>query len=77
MSKYTVILSDEEEKVLAGVCLSPEEWINNATHDRCRVAIDEFVTKSGRGSKMTEVSKKLEIIKDLEIPALADLQGGI
>jgi hypothetical protein len=40
---YTITLTDAENKALGYVALSPEEWINNAVHDRCRIAIDEIV----------------------------------
>jgi hypothetical protein len=54
MSKtYTVTLSDAEDKALGYVALSQEDWINNAIHERCRVAIDEIVN--------AEVQRKLSI----------------
>jgi hypothetical protein len=40
---YTITLSDAENKALGYVALSQEEWINNAVHERCRIAIDEIV----------------------------------
>lgn len=44
MSKiYTVTLSDAEDKALGFVALSQQDWINNAVHERCRVAIEEIV----------------------------------
>lgn len=43
MSTYTITLSDAEEKALAFVALSPDEWIQNAVHNRCRIAIEEIV----------------------------------
>ena len=40
---YTITLSDAENKALGYIALSPEEWINNVVHDRCRISIDEIV----------------------------------
>jgi hypothetical protein len=51
MAQYTVTLSDAENKALGYYAASQEDWINNAVHERCRIAIDEIV-------KM-EVEKKL------------------
>ena len=75
MSDYTITLSDEEDKAMAGICISVEEWIDNVVHDRARVAIDKYVTQSGLGSKMSEQARKLEIIRDMEIVPLVDSQG--
>jgi hypothetical protein len=43
MVTYTVTLSDAENKALGVVSISQEEWINNAVHERCRLAIEEIV----------------------------------
>lgn len=44
MSKnYIVTLSDAEDKALHTVALSAQDWINNAVHERCRIAIEEIV----------------------------------
>ncbi len=42
MSQYTITLSTAEDKALSSVAMSQDEWIQNAVHDRCRVAIDEI-----------------------------------
>jgi hypothetical protein len=41
--QYTIILTDAEDKALSVVTLSQQEWIDNAVHNRCRIAIDEIV----------------------------------
>ena len=52
MSKvYTVTLSDAEDKALSVVALSQQNWIDNAVHERCRIAIEEIVAQ--------EVQRKL------------------
>lgn len=48
---FTITLTDAEHKALAHVALSPEDWINNAVHERCRIAIEEIVA--------AEVQRKL------------------
>jgi len=42
MTQYTITLTDEENKALSFVAYSQQEWIDNAVHERCRVAIDEI-----------------------------------
>ena len=48
---YTITLTDAEDKALGYVAVSQQEWIDNAVHNRCRIAIDEIVN--------AEVEKKL------------------
>jgi hypothetical protein len=48
---YIITLSDAEDKALSVVALSQQEWIDNAVHNRCRIAIDEIVN--------AEVQRKL------------------
>ena len=52
MATYTITLSDAEDKALKVVALSAQEWIDNAVHERCRIAIDEIVN--------AEVQRKLQ-----------------
>ena len=48
---YTVVLSDAEDKALGYVAASQQDWIDNAVHERCRIAIEEIVA--------AEVQRKL------------------
>ena len=43
MATYTVTLSDAEDKALGVIAFSQNDWIQNAVHERCRLAIDEIV----------------------------------
>jgi len=43
MTTYTITLSEAENKALGVVAISQQEWINNAVHHRCAVAIEEIV----------------------------------
>lgn len=40
---YTISLTETEDKALAYVAYSQQEWIDNAIHERCRLAIDDIV----------------------------------
>ena len=50
---YTITLTEAENKALGIVALSQQDWIDNAVHERCRVAIEEIVN--------SEVQRKLSI----------------
>ena len=49
--QYTITLSDAEDKALGYVAASQQDWIDNAVHERCRIAIEEIVA--------AEVQRKL------------------
>lgn len=51
MTTYTIILSNAEDKALGVVAFSQDDWIQNAVHERCRIAIEEIVA--------AEVQRKL------------------
>ena len=57
MATYTITLSDAEDKALGVVAFSQEEWINNAVHERCRIAIEEIIN--------AEVQRKLALGEDI------------
>jgi hypothetical protein len=44
VATYTVILNAAEDAALSYVALSQDEWIQNAVHERCRIAVDEIVS---------------------------------
>lgn len=51
MKTYTITLTDAEDKALGFVAFSQQDWIDNAVHERCRIAIEEIVN--------AEVQRKL------------------
>lgn len=51
MATYTITLSVAEDKALKSVAVSAQEWIDNAVHNRCRIAMEEIVN--------AEVQRKL------------------
>jgi hypothetical protein len=40
---YTITLSSAEDAALSHVAFSQDDWIQNAVHERCRIAIEEIV----------------------------------
>ena len=42
MTQYNITLTDAEDKALSCAALSQNDWIQNAVHERCRIAIDEI-----------------------------------
>jgi hypothetical protein len=51
MTTYTITLSAAEDKALHVVAMSAQDWMDNAVHERCRIAIEEIVA--------AEVQRKL------------------
>jgi hypothetical protein len=43
--EYTITLTEAQNKALAYVALDPQDWIENAVYERCRLAIEEIVTQ--------------------------------
>jgi hypothetical protein len=43
MHEYIITLTAAEDKALSSVAFSQDDWIQNAVHERCRLAIDEIV----------------------------------
>lgn len=78
MATYTITLSDAEDKALAYVAYSQQEWIDNAVHDRCRIAIDEIVSaevqrKLAAGEPIT--GSKDDIVLAADIKSAAERQA--
>jgi hypothetical protein len=76
--QITVTLSSAEHKALASIALSPEDWINNAVHERCRIAIEEIVAaevqrKLDAGEPIT--GSKDDIVMAAQIESAADRQA--
>ena len=43
MGTYTVTYTETEELAMSYIAASADEWIQNAAHERARIAIDEVV----------------------------------
>ncbi len=42
MTQYNITLSGAEDKALSYAAVSQQDWMDNAIHERCRIAIDEI-----------------------------------
>jgi len=78
MATYTITLSDAENKALGVVALSQQDWIDNAVHERCRIAIDEIVNaevqrKLAAGESIT--GSKEDIVNAANIESAAERQA--
>jgi hypothetical protein len=59
--EITITLTEAEAKALAYVAYSPQEWADNAVHERARIAMDEIF--------QMEVQRMLSDPSTTEIPA--------
>jgi hypothetical protein len=78
MTTYTITLSAAEDKALHAVAVSAQDWIDNAVHERCRVAIDEIVNaevqrKLAAGQSIT--GSKDDIVLAANIESAAERQA--
>ena len=76
--QYTITLSDAEDKALGYVASDQQEWIDNAVHERCRLAIEEIVNAEvqrllGEGKPIT--GSKDDIVMAAPIPSAAERQA--
>jgi hypothetical protein len=42
---YTITLTEAQKKALEYIAYDPQDWIENAVYERCRLAIDEIVAQ--------------------------------
>lgn len=71
---YTITLSASEDAALSHVALSQDDWIQNAVHERCRLAIEEIVQITVQ--KCLETGTQIPGSKD-EMVTLAFAQGWV
>lgn len=57
---YTILLSEEEEKAFLHIVLDINEWIQNAVHERARIAIDEVCKKAFEETDDTVILSELD-----------------
>lgn len=74
MTQITITLSDAEYKALGVVALSQQDWIDNAVHERCRIAIEEIVNaevqrKLAAGEPITGSKEDIVLAAQLESAA--------
>jgi hypothetical protein len=78
MATYTITLSDAEDKALGFVAFSQQEWIDNAIHERCRIAIDEIVNAEVQrklANNETISGSKEDIVNAANIQSAAERQA--
>ena len=78
MTTYTITLSAAEDKALKSVAFSAQDWIDNAVHERCRIAIEEIVAaevqrKLAAGQSIT--GSKEDIVLAANIESAAERQA--
>jgi hypothetical protein len=78
MTTYTITLSDAEDKALHVVAMSAQDWIDNAVHERCRLAIEEIVAaevqrKLAAGESIT--GSKDDIVMAANVESAAERQA--
>ncbi len=74
MKQYTITLSDAEDKALSVVAMSQQDWIDNAVHERCRIAIEEIVQqevqrKLAAGEPITGTKEDIVLAANIETAA--------
>jgi hypothetical protein len=74
MTTYTITLSAAEDKALGVVAYSQQDWIYNAVHERCRIALDEIVNaevqrKLAAGESITGSKEDIVMAADVESAA--------
>ena len=74
MTTYNITLTAAEDAALGYAALSQDDWIQNAVHERCRVAIDEIVQITV--AKCLETNVQIPGSKD-EMVTLALAQGWV
>ena len=58
MATYTVTLSGAEDKAIHVIAIDAQDWIDNAVHERCRIAMEEIIASEvqrllGEGKSIT------------------------
>lgn len=71
---YTVTLSPAEDAALSYAALSQDDWIQNAVHERARIAIEEIVQVTVQ--KCLETGTQIPGSKD-DMVTLAFAQGWV
>jgi hypothetical protein len=74
MSTYTINYTDTEDKAMQYVAASVDDWVQNAAHERARIAIDEIVQIAVQ--KFLEAGQSIPGSKD-EIVAAAFNNGWV
>jgi hypothetical protein len=74
MTTYTINLSAAEDAALSYAAFSQDDWIQNAVHERARIAIEEIVQITVQ--KCLEIGTQIPGSKE-EMVTLAFTQGWV
>lgn len=74
MKQYTLTLTSAEDLALSYAALDPQDWIDNAVHERCRIAMDDIIRTALE--KSIETSTPLPTSRD-EIVSMAFERGWV
>lgn len=72
---FTITLSNAEKKALEYVAFSANDWMQNAVHERCRLAIEELVSDyiSDNLAKGLPISgSKEDMVLNSSLPSAAE-----
>ena len=80
MAEYTITLTDAEDKALRVIALDPQDWIDNAVHNRCRIAIDNIyaaeVERMTADPDITTIpADKNQVVLDANVQTAAERQA--
>jgi hypothetical protein len=73
-------LTDAEDKALRYVAFDPQDWIDNAVHNRCRQAVDQIYTEEVErmtaDPDITSIpANKDQVVLDADIMSAVDRQA--
>lgn len=79
MNTFTITITDAELKALAYSVLDPQEWVENAVHERCRVAMEEIfsaeVARMVADPATTSIpADREQVVLDADIRSAAERQ---
>lgn len=79
MTTYTITLSAAEDKALAFVAVSQQEWIDNVVHDRCRIEMEQIIAnevkrKLDAGEPITGSKDDIVLAADIKSAAQRDAE---
>ena len=82
MASYTVELSDSEVKAMENIAYSIQDWIDNAIHNRARIAIDEIydseVARMTADPDITSIpADKNQVVLDADIETAKERQDAM
>ena len=74
MTTYTITLTPAEDKALHVVAMSAQDWMDNAVHERCRIAMEEIVAaevqrKLTAGESITGTKDDIVMVANVESAA--------